>query len=524
MKQKTEKQYRGALHEYRWLLFIAAVVLAALFSFYNLGGRSISRADESLYARSVQEMLRGGSWIPTLHGSPFLHKPPLTQILISFAVALAGDATWVFRVPSAVAGFLYLLLVPLFAHRLFHSVSAAVFSFFAILSCKMLFSSHLLREATPDAMLVLFLLVGLTLVWELCRQLVSTQELSRRALFLSGFFGLSVLLALLVKSVAGLLSLIVWWLWILAYRRSVLVPFKRVVIVSLVTTIAPVTLFAAGYLALLNAVPGTFGAAVHYEVVEKLLGEGHHNTDLSYYYFSQLFVHGRAFPVLALVVALVFGLRKALRGDVRYAYLTMAIFAPLCGYSFLHSRLYWYIAPIFAPCAILLGDLCGSCLVVAKSANRRLQHRVVAALCGLLVAVQLGRNVAAVVNRQLFTQQRMKLETTILELIAAKKSDPHLRIVKLCLDPTDPYFKSLLLREWFYLDMLHPVSVSVCEISDVQDKLSASGATIVVTAPHLEKLLPQNIKVLERSAVRVDRWKGITKPDRVKELVFLRLG
>jgi hypothetical protein len=129
-----------------------------------------------------------------------------------------------------------------------------------------------------------------------------------------------------------------------------------------------------------------------------------------------------------------------------------------------------------------------------------------------------------IASGQLFTKERTNLETKILETMAAKASNPNLRIVRLCIDPKDQYFKSLLLREWFYLDMLKPVSVSVCEVSEVQAELSALTAAVVVTAPHLERLLPQTIKVLERSTVRVDRWKGITKPDRVRELVFLLVG
>jgi 4-amino-4-deoxy-L-arabinose transferase-like glycosyltransferase len=519
-----DKQNKGASHDYRRLLVVLAMALAALFCFYNLGGRSISRADESLYARSVQEMLQNSSWIPTLHGSPFLHKPPLTQLLISLAVTLAGDATWVYRVPGAIAGFIYLLLVAVFSYRLFNSLLVSAASFVAILSCRMLFSSHLIREATPDGILVLFLLMGLMLGWELYRQLTLHRERSRRVLVFSGLFGLSVLLALLVKSVAGLLSLVVWWLWMLVCQRGALTPVRRMVLVCLLTTIIPVALFAVSYLALLNAVPGTFGAAVQYEVIEKLLGEGHHNTELPYYYFSQLFVQERAFPALVLVAALFLGVLKALRGDTRCAYLSMAIFVPLCGYSFLHSRLYWYVAPVFAPCAMLLGNLCASCVAVIRQSERRQLYRLGAALCGLVVATQLGRNIVQIASGQLFTKERTNLETKILETMAAKASNPNLRIVRLCIDPKDQYFKSLLLREWFYLDMLKPVSVSVCEVSEVQAELSALTAAVVVTAPHLERLLPQTIKVLERSTVRVDRWKGITKPDRVRELVFLLVG
>jgi 4-amino-4-deoxy-L-arabinose transferase-like glycosyltransferase len=516
--QGEERDDRG-----RVVLAVVVSVLAALFCFYNLDGRSISRADESLYARSVQEMLQSGSWIPTLHGSPFLHKPPLIQLLTSLSVSLFGDATWAYRIPSALSGFLYLVLVPVFAHRLFNSSAVSFLSFLAILSCKMLFSSHLIREAAPDGLLVLFLLLGLMLGWELWNELMQSRTHTKRARVLGVLFGISLFIALCAKSVAGLMSLIILWIWMLGYKDRVLRPLGRSVSLSVVTTVLPIVVFIAGYVAILRAVPGTFGAAVHYEVIEKLLGEGHHNTTLPYYYFSQLFIHGRAFPALVLSFALLFGVLKAARGDTRCAYLSLSIFAPLLGYSFLHSRLYWYIAPVFAPCAVLIGVFLDWCIRVARDDGQGRSKRYGVGFAAAVTTVLLGWHIVSVVTGQLAKDQNMALEVKIRELVEGATTDSSQRIIQLCIDPTDRYFKSLLLREWFYLDMLKPFAVSVCDSVQLQEALSVVGPKTVVTARHLESLLPQTTRVLERSEIRVDRFRGISKPDRVRELVFLRI-
>ncbi len=520
-EEQYTKRTRPLVHV---MLIVIVVSIAAVFCFYNLGGRSISRADESLYARSVQEMLDSHSWIPTLHGSPFLHKPPLVQLLMSLAVAVCGDATWVYRIPTALAGFIYVILIPFFAYRLFRSLAVVAFSFVAILSCKMLFFSHLIREAVPDGLLILFLLLGLICGWELWRELLRSSVHSRKALVLEVLFGTTVLLALFAKSVAGLMSLIIWWVWMLGYGRSALRPIRRLIAIGIFTTLLPIAIFTAGYLVILNAVPGTFGAAVHYEVIEKLVGEGHHNTSAPYYYVSQLFVNGRAFPAFVLVLALSLGLVRAVRGDARCAYLSIAVFVPLVGYSFLHSRLYWYIAPVFAPCAVLIGFLVDACLKRDRFLENNRVSRFATLLGGAIVLVLLGLHIFHVVKEQLMGDRRTKLETRVQELLARKVSNPNMQIVLLCIDPADQYFKSLLLREWFYLDMLKPYASSVCTAGQVQEILETPGPKIVVTAPHREGLLPQTAHVLERVSIKVDRWKGISKPNRVRELVFFQIN
>lgn len=508
----------------RPVIILVIVLLAAFFCFYNLGGRSISRADESLYVRSVQEMFQNGSWIPTLHGTPFLHKPPLSQYLMSFSVYAFGHETWAYRLPSAIAGFLFILIIPIFAYRMFQSALISALSFAAILSCKMLFSSHLIREATTDGILLLWLLIGLLLGWELGRELKVTPSTSRRTLLLSALFGFSVLMALLSKSVAGLMSLAVWWVWMLLFGRSGIQPINRFLIVIALTTLLPAILFSVGYFLLLQSVPGTFTAALHYEVLEKLFGAGHHNTSLPYYYFSQLFKHERAFPALTLLLALVFGTVKAARGDARFAYLIISIVLPLFGYTALHSRLYWYIAPIFASTAILIGYGLATCYRTATDASQGRTHRWGAIICGVLLAVLLMRNLVDVVRKQILPTKIIGLEQQVRKLIIKKNNDSRLRIIRLCINPDDEYFKSLMLREWFYLDLLKPLSTDLCSPSDLQTELRIDAPKAIVTPPRFEDMLRgTTARITERSPVRLDRWKGAANPNRARELLFLRI-
>lgn len=505
----------------RALLLGSIVTLAAIFSFYNLGGRSISRADESLYARSTQEMLHGDSWVPTLHGTPFLHKPPLTQFVMSLSVSSFGETTWAYRLPSAAAGFAFLLLIPFFAYRLFQSRLVAVLSFAAILSCKVLFASHLIREAVPDGILLLFLLVGLTTGWDLWRELSSSREISRRAIALQILFGISVFMALLTKSVAGLASLLVWWLWMISCGRGCLAPLHRLVAILMLTTLIPVGAFIVTYLTLLSSVPGTFNAAIHYEVIEKLIGAGHNNTTVPHYYFSQLFIHDRAFPSLALGLALIFGIIQTCKGDKRCAYLSLSVLTPLIGYSVLHSRLYWYIAPVFASSAILIGHLLTSSLQLAGKRAAPLYSRILGGACFGVLAILSTGFMAKIIQGPLLAQKNTKLETAIRDILARKEREPNLRVVRLCINPHNERFQGLLLREWFYLDMLKPLSSPMCEDLDSQLALKAHESAVIISPTDSEKTLPKNLTITARSIVRLERWTASSQSNRVKEITFL---
>lgn len=504
------------------LLLCLTVALAAFFSFYNLDGRSLSRADESLYARSTQEMLQNGSWVPTLHGSPFLHKPPLTQLLMGFSATLCGETTWAYRLPSAVAGFAFLVFIPYFAYRLFTSWLVAILSFAAILSCKVLFASHLIREAVPDGLLLFFLLVGLSAGWELWQELSSARDNTRRALLLETLLGVSVFMALLTKSVAGLATLIVWWLWMLTYGRRSLLPPQRFLTILVLTTLIPIGAFMLVYLSLLRAVPGTFDAAIHYEVIEKLLGAGHHNTTLPHYYISQLFLHARAFPSIVLGLALLFGIISTCKGDKRCAYLTLSVVVPLCGYSLLHSRLYWYIAPIFAPSAILIGYLLTSCIQISARRKAPAYKRALGGACFALSAAFLCEFILKIIQGPLLTQKHTKLELAVREILARKERDPGLRVIRLCIDQRDERLRGLLLREWFYLDMVKPISEAVCDENDIRAEMCSSANRVVITVSPPNPIVTEKSSSLHVTSIRLDNWKPKASPDRIRELLLLQ--
>lgn len=84
-----------------WVLAALALWLLA-----TLGLRPLLLPDEGRYAGVALEMLRGDGLVPTLHGLPFFHKPPLMYWLDMAAMAVFGVDPFAARCAPAVGAWL----------------------------------------------------------------------------------------------------------------------------------------------------------------------------------------------------------------------------------------------------------------------------------------------------------------------------------------------------------------------------------------------------------------------------------
>lgn len=121
----------------RWVdLFWFLGLLVAALTLYglHLGGLPLRDWDEGLAAQVAREISRGQqTWLhPTLHGIPYLNKPPLVHWLMAFAYQLGGVNEWMARLPSALltavsVPILYGIGLELFRHRTSAIFSALVY-------------------------------------------------------------------------------------------------------------------------------------------------------------------------------------------------------------------------------------------------------------------------------------------------------------------------------------------------------------------------------------------------------------
>lgn len=99
------------------LVVVSLLFLASWFGSLELRGLFIP--DEGRYAEIPREMLATGDWVtPRLNGLKYFEKPPLQYWLTALSFRWFGEDEWTARLPSAMLGFLALLMVGYTGYRL----------------------------------------------------------------------------------------------------------------------------------------------------------------------------------------------------------------------------------------------------------------------------------------------------------------------------------------------------------------------------------------------------------------------
>ncbi|MCF8031760.1 MAG: glycosyltransferase family 39 protein [Desulfarculaceae bacterium] len=155
---KGRVELKGALA----LLLVLAVAAALLLA--GLGDMPLTDRDEGEYAAAVASMRARGDWlVPTLNGKLYLEKPILVYWAMAGSQALLGDNEAAARLPSALAGFLLVLVVGLAAWRAGGRPSLG-----ALAAAALAFSPLLVlvsRACLTDALLSLWTTLALLWVW-----------------------------------------------------------------------------------------------------------------------------------------------------------------------------------------------------------------------------------------------------------------------------------------------------------------------------------------------------------------------
>ena len=128
--------------------------LLVLSFFVNLGGTPLFDEDEGAYSEVTREMAASGDYVtPRLNGNPFFHKPPMIYWAQSLSTAVFGFTEFGLRLPSAVAGTLWVAVLFAFARR-YIGVDAAWYA--AVFLISGLQTGLIAKAAIADALLNLF--------------------------------------------------------------------------------------------------------------------------------------------------------------------------------------------------------------------------------------------------------------------------------------------------------------------------------------------------------------------------------
>ncbi len=139
------------------LLILAVLILIA--NFLPLGIAPLFDLDEGAFSEATREMLVGKDYITTyLNGELRFDKPILIYWLQLLSVKLFGVHTFAFRLPSAIAGTLWVVVTYLFTKRYIDRRSAFFAALFMVSALQI---TIITKAAIADALLNLFIALSM---------------------------------------------------------------------------------------------------------------------------------------------------------------------------------------------------------------------------------------------------------------------------------------------------------------------------------------------------------------------------
>lgn len=330
-------------------------LLAFFLIFFKLGANHLIPWDEAIYAKVAKNMVEDNQYF-ILHWDNLIkgwfEKPPLYMWMMSGFMKVLGFTSLAARLPSAVFGFLTVILVFTFANKLFNRKTVAFISSLSILT-----TVHFLyysRASMLDVTTTFFITLALYFYW--CAK---TNE--KKPMWMLS--GVSVGLAIMTKGFVGLLPLLV-----ISLYETYLFIFERQKLDK--------KLFL-NYLSLFGF--GLLVSAPWHIAMYKMFGQEFINKYFIYHVWDRatMAIEDKGNPFfwyivvlkvsmriwfIALLGALPLGLYLSIKKDKRFVFLSIWSLSIFFFFSLAKSKLTWYIIPIYPPLCILVGYFIERCL------------------------------------------------------------------------------------------------------------------------------------------------------------------
>ncbi len=335
---KYAKESRGNI---RWL-GLGLLVLYLLLYVLPLGNRQLAIPDETRYAEIPREMLVSGDWVtPRLDDLRYFEKTPLGYWLNAASISVFGENPFAVRLPSTLAAGLTILLVFLFALKVFSSRRTAILAAFIQMTFLEVYIFGTFNVL--DNLLTLLLTTGIMSYY-----LAAKEPDNKLAWGYYSAAGLSLGLAFLTKGfLAVVIPFIVLAPWLIWHRhwRALLVKGWVVLLIAV--------LVALPWVIFIQLRESDFW---HYffwiEHIKRFMGvNAQHKAP--FYYFLVVFPL-LAFPWLSLLPAAISGLRTSTQKSETLRFLWLWLLLPLVFFSISHGKLVTYVLPCFPPLAILI--------------------------------------------------------------------------------------------------------------------------------------------------------------------------
>jgi 4-amino-4-deoxy-L-arabinose transferase-like glycosyltransferase len=329
-------------------LCVSAILVFSIIFFINLGSGVLWVADEQTYSQWAFHMVKSGDYLtPWGYGGLlfWIGKPPLNMWLMALSYQFLGVNNFTSRLSSAVFGSLTLVLVFYFGKKLYNSyvgfLSALILGTFTTFY-------EFARRAMTDVPFVFFIMASVYFF-----VLSDKKEKTNRYAALSGlFFGL----ALMAKQLQALLVPLIIFVYLLATRRSI-----RFLLTKRFTLLWGVALliFSPWLIYMMASFGSQFWQSTFmFNVFSRTVTpvEGHVGSYL-YYFTNFASNENLAYVILlpfAAALCLFNSTVKRLKEDTLILVWIVVVFAV---FTFVQTKLYYYILPVFPAFAIAISSL-----------------------------------------------------------------------------------------------------------------------------------------------------------------------
>ena len=328
------------------LFFIVALISFCLI-FAGLGTNHLIPWDEAIYAKVAKNMVVRNEYIIPYWDNfitGWFEKPPLFMWMMSGLMGVIGFNSWSARIPSAVFGFLTVLLVFHIGKKFFNKTVAFISSLAIVTTVHFLYYS---RASMLDVTATFFITLSLFFYWQ--------AKESKRWVFWV-LYGLSTGLAVMTKGVVGLLPFLITSLYdffSLIYLKDKIT--RKLVLGYLISVVSMMVVAFPWHFAMYKMFGHSFTNKYFlYHVWDRAVSGIEDKGNPFFWYVIVMKVSMRIW-FIALLGALPLALFKSVKKDRKFIFLSVWALSVFMFFSVAKSKLVWYIIPIYPAVSLMVG-------------------------------------------------------------------------------------------------------------------------------------------------------------------------
>ncbi len=341
------------------IIFIS--VLAFVLIFFGLGSTHLIPWDEAIYAEISKNMVESGDYLVQrwFTNKEWFEKPPLFMWFMAFFMEILDVNSWSARLPSAIAGFLTVLVTYFLGKKLYNRTVGFISAFVLLTTIQFLYYS---RTAMTDVTTTLFITLALYFYW------VANARKNLIFWLIAGVFtGLGVM----TKGVVGLIPFMVIAIYEIYQLKNNITSLSKERVISYLSMFgACLLVFMPWHMLMYFRFGNEFiENYIGYHVVERATTSIEDKGRPWSWYITVLRVSMRLW-FIALLGALPVSVLNAGFSTVRREYksfqlvvekdrenifLLIYALSIFFFFSFATSKLVWYITPIYPAVSILVG-------------------------------------------------------------------------------------------------------------------------------------------------------------------------